>query len=138
MRPSTVPTVTSGHASPEEQLPGPYPVTMSQQKTLKAQKTSQNNPVIRNSSFLHSKRHRASPYIISKKNVIISDSLSTVLPNSSFLHGKAPPVKYAEPNISFLHGSKAPPLITLQITSAESIEHQNEEWVTLELLWTKY
>ena len=127
MRPSTVPTVTSGHASPEEQLPGPSPVTMSQQKSLKAQKTSQNNPVIRNSSFLHSKRHRASPYIISKKNVIISDSLSTVLPNSSFLHGKAPPVKYAEPNISFLHGSKAPPLITLQITSAESIEHQNEE-----------
>ena len=127
MRAPTAPTVTSGHTLPEEQLPGSSPVTMSQQMTFKAQRTSQNNPVIRNSSFLHSKRHRASPYIISKKNVIISDSLSTVLPNSSFLHGKAPPVKYAEPNISFLHGSKAPPLISLPITSTESLDHQNEE-----------
>ena len=127
MRASTVPTVTSGHTSPEEQLPGSSPVTMSQQKTFKAQRTSQNNPVIRNSSFLHSKRHRPSPYNISKKNVIICDTLSTVLPNSSFLHGKAPPVKYAEPNISFLHGSKAPPLISLPRTSTESLDHQNEE-----------
>ena len=127
MRTSTVPTVTSGHTLPEEQLPGSSPVTMSQQKTFKAQRTSQNNPVIRNSSFLHSKRHRPSPYNISKKNVIICDTLSTVLPNSSFLHGKAPPVKYAEPNISFLHGSKAPPLISLPRTSTESLDHQNEE-----------
>ena len=127
MRAPTAPTVTSGHTLPEEQLPGSSPVTMSQQMTFKAQRTSQNNPVIRNSSFLHSKRHRASPYNISKKNVIICDTLSTVLPNSSFLHGKAPPVKYAEPNISFLHGSKAPPLISLPRTSTESLDHQNEE-----------
>ena len=127
MRAPTALTVTSGHTLPEEQLPGSSPVTMSQQKTFKAQRTSQNNPVIRNSSFLHSKRHRPSPYNISKKNVIICDTLSTVLPNSSFLHGKAPPVKYAEPNISFLHGSNAPPLISLPITSTESLDHQNEE-----------
>ena len=127
MRASTVPTVTSGHTLPEEQLPESSPVTMSQQMTFKAQITSQNNPVIRNSSSHYSKRHRPSPYNISKKNVIICDTLSTVHPNSSFLHGKAPPVKYAEPNISFLHGSKAPPLISLPITSTESLDHQNEE-----------
>ena len=124
---STAPlNVTSGHTVSEEQLLGMLQ-TLSQQRTLMPQETSLDNPVIRNSSFLHSKRHRASPYTISKKNTHICDTLSAVLPNSSFLHGKAPPVKYSEPNISFLHGSKASRLITLPLTSAESLEHQNEE-----------
>ena len=128
MKVQTLPTthfnVTSGHTSPEEQLPGSSPVTLSQQRT---QNTSLNYPVIRNSSFLHNKRQRVSPYNASKKNSHICNTISTVLPNSSFLHGKAPPVMNSKPNISFLHSSKAPPLIAFPITSAESLEHQNEE-----------
>ena len=88
-----------------------------QLKTLTSRKTPLNTIVangrpVRNSSFLHKRYHRSLSFVARRLKRIsrpVKPSVLTgIVPNSSFLHGKAPSVETPLPNSSFLYSSKAP------------------------------